>query len=76
MHLPHENAKALYTFYNSLKKKAFQSIIILIWPVSVITKNKIIMLIEPMDYTFFGINDFGQIRKGEVALFELQYLTE
>lgn len=34
------------------------------------------MLIEPMDYKFFGINDFGQIQKGEFALFELQYLTE
>lgn len=29
-----------------------------------------------MDYKFLGINDLGQIRKGEVALFELQYLTE
>lgn len=58
------------------KKKAFQSVIIHICPVSVITKNKIIMLIEPMDYKFLGINDLGQIRKGEVALFELQYLTE
>lgn len=73
MHLPYMKMPWLYTVYLTAWIEEFQSII---WPVSVITKNKIIMLIEPQDSKFLSIHDLRQIQKGEFALFELQHLTE